>query len=72
VRALHGVSIAFGGRTFTAVMGPSGSGKHVFDLWSHLDDELHNRMPRIGLWLDTSDMTEAETVDAIIEQLDDP
>jgi predicted kinase len=26
----------------------AGRDKHVFDLWHHLNDELHNRMPRVG------------------------
>jgi gluconate kinase len=44
--------------------------KHVFDLWKHLDDELHERMPRVGLWLDTSELTEEKTVDVILDGLD--
>jgi hypothetical protein len=47
----------------------AGRHKQVFDLWSHLNDDLHNRMSRIGLWLDTSDLTEDQTVDAILEHL---
>jgi adenylylsulfate kinase-like enzyme len=43
--------------------------KQVFELWSHLDDDLHNRMPRVGLWLDTSDLTEDQTVDSILDHL---
>ena len=31
--------------------------------------DVHSRMPRIGLWLDTSDLTEI-TVDSILEGLD--
>ncbi len=41
----------------------AGRDKQVFNLWGHLNDDLHNRMPRIGLWLDTSDLTERQTVD---------
>jgi gluconate kinase len=48
----------------------SGRDKHVFDLWHHLNDQLHNQMPRVGLWLDTSDLTEEQTVDAVFQQLD--
>jgi predicted kinase len=44
--------------------------KQVFHLWSHLNDELHNWMPRVGLWLDTSDLTEDQTVDSILDHLD--
>jgi chloramphenicol 3-O-phosphotransferase len=49
----------------------AGRSKHVFELWRHLHDDLHERMPRIGLWIDTSELTAAETVDAIVDQLDD-
>lgn len=36
--------------------------------WSvrELDDVLHNETPRLGLWLDTSDQTPAETADEIL------
>lgn len=44
--------------------------KQVFDMWSHLYEALHERMTRVGFWLDTSDMTAAETVDAILANLD--
>jgi hypothetical protein len=27
-------------------------------------------MPRVGLWLDTSDLTEDQTVEAVLHQLD--
>lgn len=47
-----------------------GRDKHVFSLWGHLDAELRASMPRIGLWLDTSDMTAESTVDAILADLD--
>jgi chloramphenicol 3-O-phosphotransferase len=35
-----------------------------------LDQSLHNETPHIGLWLDTSDLTVEETVDAIFAQID--
>jgi hypothetical protein len=44
--------------------------KHVFHMWKHLHHELHTNMPRIGLWLDTSALTAAETVDAILANAD--
>lgn len=44
--------------------------KQVFDTWSHLYETLHQRMTSVGYWLDTSDMTAAETVDAILANLD--
>lgn len=40
-------------------------GKQVFGLWGHLDAELRDRMPRVGLWLDTSTHSVDETVDRI-------
>jgi chloramphenicol 3-O-phosphotransferase len=49
----------------------AGRDKQVFELWRHLNDELDGRMARIGLWLDTSDMSENETVDAIVDRLDE-
>jgi cytidylate kinase len=45
--------------------------KQVFDLWRHLHDELHERMDRVGFWLDTSDMSLEETVEAILDNLDE-
>jgi predicted kinase len=45
--------------------------KQVFDLWGHLNDQLHNRMPRVGLWLDTSHQTEEQTVDSILDHIDE-
>ena len=42
-------------------------GKHVFSIWGHLHAELQTSMPR--LWLDTSDMTAEQTVDAIAANL---
>jgi hypothetical protein len=45
--------------------------KHVFSLWRHLDAELRTSMPRVGLWIDTSHITAGQTVDAIMERLDE-
>lgn len=45
--------------------------KHVFHLWNHLDHELRTRMPRIGLWLDTADLSAAETVDTILDRMEE-
>lgn len=44
--------------------------KHVFQMWGHLDEQLRSSMPRVGLWLNTSDMTAEETVDAILARQD--
>jgi chloramphenicol 3-O-phosphotransferase len=49
----------------------SGRDKHVFELWSHLDAELRTGMRSYGLWLDTSAMTAAETVDEILARSDE-
>lgn len=40
--------------------------KHVYHLWNHLQQELE-RMPRAGLWIDSSNMSPEETVEAIIQ-----
>ena len=45
--------------------------KHVFDLWSHLDAEMRGGMMSFGLWLDTSSITAAETVDQILARSDE-
>jgi predicted kinase len=39
--------------------------KHVFDIWGHLDEVVRNETPKVGLWLDTSSQTAAQTVDSI-------
>jgi chloramphenicol 3-O-phosphotransferase len=43
-------------------------GKTAYGTWavSQLDDVLRHQTPRIGLWLDTSGQTPAETVDEIL------
>jgi cytidylate kinase len=42
-------------------------GYHSTDL-EHLDRALKDETPRFGLWIDTTDLTVAETVDQIIER----
>ncbi len=46
--------------------------KQVYHSWTpeELDHALRHDTPKLGLWLDTSDMTVEETVDAISSQLD--
>lgn len=46
----------------------AGRGKNAYGTWSvqQLDDLLRNETPRLGLWLDTSGQTPAETVDEIL------
>jgi len=49
----------------------SGRHKQVFEMWSHLDTEMRAGMTPYGLWLDTSAMTAAETVDEILARRDE-
>ncbi len=42
--------------------------KQVFAIWSHLHAELQ-RMPRIGLWVDSSSLSVEQTVDMIFDRL---
>jgi chloramphenicol 3-O-phosphotransferase len=49
----------------------SGRHKQVFEMWSHLDAEMRAGMTAYGLWLDTSAMTAAETVDEILARCDE-
>ncbi len=45
--------------------------KHVANRFSYLDAELRKQMQDWGLWLDTSGMSVAETVEAIIRRADE-
>ncbi|MEY2474224.1 MAG: hypothetical protein QOK28_3553 [Actinomycetota bacterium] len=40
--------------------------KQVFAMWSHLDEELRSNLAEDGTWIDSSDLTVDETVDAIL------
>ena len=40
--------------------------KHVLSAWEHLHDQLGHALGDRGLWLDTSDLTVAATVNAIL------
>jgi predicted kinase len=42
--------------------------KHVLSAWAHLQDQLDHALGDRGLWLDTSDLTVADTVDAILNR----
>jgi gluconate kinase len=44
--------------------------KHVFDMWKHLHQQLHEHMEPVGLWLDNSEMTSAQAVESILAQLE--
>ena len=43
--------------------------KSVLELWRHLDAELREQMSGVGLWLDTSELSPEETVEAILERI---
>ena len=45
--------------------------KHVFDIWSHLDEVARTETPKQGLWLDSSAMSAEETVDEILRRTDE-
>ena len=45
--------------------------KHMFERWSHLDAEMRAAMTPFGLWLDTSEMTVAQTVAEILARSDE-
>ncbi|HLV36532.1 MAG TPA: AAA family ATPase [Spirillospora sp.] len=51
----------------------AGRDKVGYSSWTPkmLDDGLRHETPRIGLWLDTSDLTVSETVDTILARLED-
>jgi hypothetical protein len=42
--------------------------KQVAEIWRHLDDVLRNELRGEGIWIDSSDLTVDETVDAILLQ----
>jgi chloramphenicol 3-O-phosphotransferase len=44
-------------------------GTRLFEDWASLYDVIEHRTPRVGLWLDTSHQTPAETVDEIIRRM---
>jgi predicted kinase len=44
----------------------AGRGTRLWEQWEWLDDEIRTRTKRIGLWLDNSDQTPEQTVDAIL------
>ena len=47
------------------------SEKHVFETWGHLDGNMRRETRRVGLWLETSEMTAEETVEAILARQDE-
>jgi hypothetical protein len=46
-------------------------GSPYVDTWDWIDDDIRLRTPRVGLWLDTTNLTAEETVDAVIDRLDE-
>jgi cytidylate kinase len=51
----------------------TGRGKTGYGAWTvaDLDTSLRTETPRLGLWLDTSDLTPEQTVDAIVARRDE-
>ena len=45
-----------------------GRGTALWAQWEWLDDEIRTRTRRLGLWLDSSDQSPDQTVDAILER----
>ena len=41
-------------------------GTALWEQWEWLDDVIEHKTPRVGLWLDTSDLSVEQTVDAIV------
>jgi predicted kinase len=48
----------------------AGRDKDVFAAWGYLDRELRSRMTGLGLWIDSSEQTVAETVEGIMTRLE--
>jgi hypothetical protein len=46
-------------------------GSPFVDAWDWVDDEIRNATPRVGLWIDTTRLTAEETVDVILDRLDE-
>jgi cytidylate kinase len=67
-RPLHVVVLAPSPRA--VAQRDAGRRKTAYGTWTpaDLDRTLHEETPRFGLWLDTTDQTPAETVDAILRQ----
>ncbi|MEU6145156.1 AAA family ATPase [Streptomyces sp. NPDC047081] len=65
-RPVHVVVLAPGPETVAAR--EAGRAKTGYGAWTvaELDDELRARTPRLGLWLDTSELSVGETVEAIL------
>ncbi len=44
-------------------------GTHLYEEWEWLDDEIRTKTRRVGLWIDSSEQTPAETVDEIMRRV---
>jgi len=40
--------------------------KHVFEKWGYLDAVMREETMKVGLWLDSSDLTAVETAEEIL------
>jgi predicted kinase len=49
----------------------AGRGTQLWEQWEWLDTEVRTRTQRLGLWLDNSEQTPAETVDEILRRADE-
>lgn len=67
-RPLHVVVLA--PRPDAVAAREAGRGKTGYGAWTvaDLDTSLRTETPRLGLWLDTSDLTAEQTVDAILDR----
>src|SRR5215510_4076023 len=45
-----------------------GRGTRLWEAWAWMDDEIRDRTRRIGLWIDSSELTPDETVDEILRR----
>jgi hypothetical protein len=46
-------------------------GSPFVDQWDWIDDQIRNDTARVGLWLDTTSLGPEQTVDAILDRLDE-
>jgi hypothetical protein len=46
-------------------------GSPFVDKWDWINDEIRNDTPRVGLWLDTTALGPEQTVDAILDRVDE-
>ena len=56
-------------RLETVRLREAGRGTALHEVWGWMDEEIRLRTERLGLWLDSSEQTVAETVDEILRRL---